>query len=138
MKVSGQIFDYKNEILPLANIKVITGEKANRLKAIADYKGNFVIDDPAITDDTKITISYLGYLPQTFSAKDLVDKKIVLQETAIELAEVVIEPPVRPKTTKTQETKEKFLAHLDKHKTTYASLGAITGLALIVSSLKTK
>lgn len=138
MKISGTVVDTSNEVLGLANVNVkgVVGENGKKLSTIADYKGKFELDDPNLKDDTEIVISYLGYLPQTLKAKDLKDKKVVLSETAIALNEVIVPPPSR--TIKVQETKQKFIAHLQEHKATYASLGAITGLALIVSALKTK
>jgi hypothetical protein len=136
MKLSAKIIDEKGEGLPLANLSVMVNGKAQKVFT-SDYEGKYEINDEVIVPESELKISYVGYKPQTILAKDLDGKTITLKEDIETLDEVVIRPQGKPKPIlANNETKKKFVAHMQKHKVAYASMGGLLGLALIALSIK--
>ena len=136
MKITGKIVDTKNDSLPLANITLVSGSTANKEGVQANEKGEFVFDSQNITPTSKIVVSYVGYTPQEFLAKDLNGKTIKLLESSEILDEVVIRPQGKPIAKSNENAKQKFKVHFEKHKSVYAGLGGLLGIALIFMSIK--
>ena len=136
MKIIGKIVDSKNESLPLANITLISGSTANKEGVTANEKGEFVFDSKNITPTSKIKVSYVGYNPQEFLAEELNGKTIKLLELTESLDEVVVRPQGKPLAKSTENAKQKFKLHFEKHKSVYAGLGGLLGIALIFMSIK--
>jgi hypothetical protein len=146
MKIFGQVVDTDGLPMSLANITIITGDKAYKFGEIADLDGKFVLDDASITADSQFKVSYVGYIPQFFKASELQGKKITLKEDNTMLNEVVIvRGGGKPKDTTGKDntsakviasTKTKFVKHLKDHKFAYAGLGGLAGIFFIVKALK--
>lgn len=134
MKISGKILDNSGEPLGLANVTIITGEKANKLGVIADLDGGFFLENDLIMPDSVFQISYMGFSPLNFTASELQNKTINLSETARQIKEVTIN--MKPKATSNSKNLNNFKENLQKHKYVYASLGALVGILLITTSLK--
>lgn len=79
--VTGTVVDENGESVIGASVTV----KGTRLAAVTDIDGNFKITVPK---DSKITISYIGYLPQTITGSN--NTTIVLVEDRQSLEEVVV------------------------------------------------
>jgi len=149
MKIFGKVQDTNNEILPFANVTIASGSQANKVGVQTDLDGGFTLETPDVTANTLITVSYLGYVPQTFKASELQGKTVKLEQDIFALEEVVVggtKPTTvaagsgtKP-TSKSDEsrkiTKAKFTAHLQKHRYAYAGIGALAGILLIAKSLK--
>lgn len=144
MKIFGQVLDTNNEPMGLANITITTGSLSGKMGTQADLDGNFVLEDSSIQSDSEFKISYVGYIPQFFKASELQGKKIKLAEDFELLSEVVINGGERPKgsantqseNNQVNSTKIKFTEHLKKHRFTYAGIGGLAGILLIVRALK--
>ncbi len=144
MKLSGKVVDSNGEPLALANITLITGNKAGKIGTISGVDGDFFLDattySSVITPNSEFAISYMGYVTQNFKASDLVDnKKVVLLENIEQLNEVTVinsRPKVVSIAKKTSTIKENFFQHLSNHKYVYASIGGLAGLLLIFTSIK--
>ena len=78
--ITGRVLDEQGEPIIGATIKV-AGEKAGG--AITDLDGNYTLNVPK---DTKVTITYIGYLPQTVK----VGSTVKLLEDRQSLDEVVV------------------------------------------------
>jgi|688.fasta_scaffold57045_6 hypothetical protein len=141
MKIFGQVLDIDGLPMGLANVTIVSGEFANKMADEADLDGNFVIEDNSITPDSEFKISYVGYKPQFFKAKELQGKKIKLLDDNIVLDEVVINSGKKPKDNRpvaVESSKNKFVQHLQDHKIIYAGIGMLAGLFLIVRAFKNK
>lgn len=144
MKLSGKVVDSNGEPLALANITLITGNKAGKIGTISGVDGDFFLDattsSSVITPNSEFAISYMGYVTQNFKASDLVDnKKVVLLENIEQLNEVTVinsRPKVASIAKKASTIKENFSQHLSNHKYVYASIGGLAGLLLIFTSIK--
>jgi hypothetical protein len=141
MKIFGQVLDTDGSPMSLANITIITGDKAYKFGEIADLDGKFVLDDASITADSQFKISYVGYIPQFFKASELQGKKIKLLEDTEILNEVVItrvggKPKDNTSNKVIASTKNKFVKHLKDHKFAYAGLGGLAGILLIIRAFK--
>ena len=133
-KISGNIVDIDNVPLMGANITLRSGSKSGKVGTASDFDGNFSLESDSFTENDIFEVSYIGFIKQTFTAKELQNKKITLKEALGELNEVVI---IGTKPTKTQtETQSKLSANLSKNKYLYAGLGGFLGLALIFLSIK--
>jgi len=137
MKISGNIVDANNEPLQLANVTIKTGTLANKMGTYANAKGDFELENDLIEDDSEFLISYQGFKPQTFKAKDLQNKKIKLLETSTSLDEVVVSF-TKPVSNKAKTTINNVKDNFNQHKLIYAGLGGVLGLILIISYLKKK
>lgn len=133
-KITGQIVDIDNEPLIGANVTLRSGSKSGKVGAISDINGNFSLENDSFTEDDIFEVSYVGFVKQTFSAKDLKDKKITLKESIGELDEIVV-TGIKPKPTTTK-PKSKFALHLSKNKYAYAGIGGLLGMALLFLSIK--
>jgi hypothetical protein len=139
MKIFGQVLDIDGLPMGLANVTIVSGEFADKMGDEADLDGNFVLEHNSITPDSEFKISYVGYKPQFFKAKELQGKKIKLLDDNIVLDEVVINTGKKPKNNNTvgaESSKNKFVQHLQDHKVIYAGIGALAGLFLIVRAVK--
>ena len=133
MKINGQVLDSKGEGLPLANITITSGDKAEKLGVVADLDGNFSTENDLIKPDSVFRISYVGFIPKLFKASELVDKKITL----IESNELLSEVTVFSKPTRTAKQSVSALKlHIEKNKFTYAGIGGLLGFFLIAKSFK--
>ena len=133
MKINGQVFDSKGEGLPLANITITSGDKAEKLGVVADLDGKFETENDLITPDSSFRISYVGFIPKLFKASELVNKKITLMESNELLSEVtVFSKPTRT----AKQSVSALKAHIQNNKFTYAGIGGILGLFLIANSIK--
>jgi hypothetical protein len=139
MKIFGQVLDIDGLPMGLANVTIVSGEFADKMGDEADLDGNFVLEHNSITPDSEFKISYVGYKPQFFKAKELQGKKIKLLDDNIVLDEVVINTGKKPKNNNTvgaESSKNKFVQHLQDHKFIYASIGGLAGIILIVRALR--
>jgi hypothetical protein len=133
MKISGQVIDSKGEGLPLANITITTGEKAEKLGVVADLDGNFTTENDLIKPDSIFRISYVGFIPKFLKASELAGKKITLMESAEQLREVVVfSKPIRT----AKQSSSALKTHIQNNKFAYAGIGGLLGLFLIVKSIK--
>ena len=133
MKINGQVLDSKGEGLPLANITITTGDKAEKLGVVADLDGNFTTENDLIKPDSTFRISYVGFIPKFLKANELVNKKITLMETSEQLSEVVVfSKPIRTVKQSTNALK----THIQNNKFVYAGIGGLLGLFLIAKSIK--
>ena len=80
--IKGSVVDQNGEPIIGASVKVM-GAKGNNLGVITDLDGNYSITAPK---GSKVTISYIGYLPQTVVAGG----KVQLKEDSQNLDEVVV------------------------------------------------
>jgi hypothetical protein len=139
MKIFGQVLDIDGLPMGLANVTIVSGEFADKMGDEADLDGNFVLEHNSITPDSEFKISYVGYKPQFFKAKELQGKKIKLLDDNIVLDEVIITSGKKPKNNNAvavESSKNKFVQHLQDHKVVYAGIGALAGLFLIVRAVK--
>jgi hypothetical protein len=137
MKISGKVVDIDNEPLISANITLKSGSKAGKVGTNADFDGNFSLESESFTESDIFDVSYIGFAKQTFTAKELQNKKITLKESTTELGELVIDftkPKNINQDTKTNKVKEHFI----KNKYAYAGFSGLLGLALILVSIKKK
>lgn len=135
MKISGKILDETGQPLALANVTIISGEKAEKMGTVADLDGNFTLESDIIVPASTFRISYLGYTPQVLKASDLVNATIRMQITAAALAAITVFGKPKEPARITQKFSD-FREHLNKHKFVYAALGALIGAGLVVAALK--
>jgi hypothetical protein len=135
MKISGKIVDINNVPLAGTNITLRSGSKSGKVGTISDFDGEFFLEADSIQENDVFEISYIGFIKQNFIAKDLQDKKIVLQEATTELDEIVLigKKPIK---SKNSEKKSKLKEHITKNKYAYAGVSGLLGLALILISIK--
>ena len=83
--LSGVVFDNDGNPLPGATVQVLN---SNNIGAITDFDGNFslLVDD----SETKIEVSYIGFLPQTIDVSNRTSVAINLELDVSELEEVVV------------------------------------------------
>jgi hypothetical protein len=141
MKIFGKVLDSRSEPLSLANITIMTGDRAKKMGTTADLDGNFSLEDEIISPDSEFKISYIGYEPQTLNASDLQGAKVVLKDSVEVLNEVVIGGGKKPLNSNNsnqsiQSNKQKFVQHLQEHKFVYAGIGGLAGLILITRAFK--
>lgn len=133
-KISGNIVDIDNVPLMGANVTLRSGSKSGKVGTASDFDGNFSLESDNFTENDIFEVSYIGFIKQTFTAKELQNKKITLKEALGELDEIVI---IGTKPTKnTTDTTSTLSANLSKNKYLYAGLGGFLGLALIFLSIK--
>lgn len=138
MKISGQILDVNKQPLSGANITLISGIKANKVGAISDFDGYFKLENDIIESESDFKISYVGFTSTIFKAKDLQDKKIVLQEAITNLDEIVLIGTKPTNKTKVENKKNDFKNHIAKNKYAYAGVSGVLGIALLLLSFKKK
>jgi hypothetical protein len=136
MEISGLVLDSTNQPLYLANVTIVTGSQINKFGTVADENGKFSLSNDIIMPDSQFRISYQGFKPQYFRASELQGKKIKLEEDLIALDELIISPQGKPKNTNITNKPSNIKQHFEKHKFTYAGLGGIIGLALLLISIK--
>lgn len=137
MKISGNIVDSSNEPLQLANVTIITGALTNKLGAVANEKGDFVLENDSIDANSQFKITYQGFKTQFYKASELQNKKIKMLEDATLLEEVIV-GNTKPTSNKPKQTINNVKDNFNKHKLIYAILGGVLGLALILTHLKKK
>jgi TonB-linked SusC/RagA family outer membrane protein len=81
--IYGVIVDQKGETIIGANVLV----KGSKIGTITDIDGKFKLDLPT---NSKLTVTYVGYLPQEIVINENSIYKIVLEEDAKKLDEVVV------------------------------------------------
>lgn len=81
--VKGKVTDIKGE--PIIGANVI--EKGTTNGIITDLDGNFTLNVPA---NATITVSYIGYVPQTIALNGRTNLNIQMQEEALTLETVVV------------------------------------------------
>jgi iron complex outermembrane recepter protein len=135
MNISGQILDADNVPLIGANITLKTGLKSGKVGTSTDFDGNFSLSSDEFTETDIFEISYIGFSSQRFEAKDLQNKKIILEESVNSLNEIVL-VGVRNNQKNTENIKEKIKQNLVKNKLTYAGISGLLGLALLFISIK--
>ena len=86
--VKGQVVDEFGEPLIGASIRIV----GTRLGTVADPDGNFELRN--VPANSKIEVGYLGYIAQTITKYDNIDR-IVLAEDKKDLNEVVSLRPLR-------------------------------------------
>jgi hypothetical protein len=135
MKISGKITDIDNIPLTGANITLKTGSKSGKVGVISDFDGNFILEGEDFSNNDIFEISYIGFGKQTFSAKDLQDKKIILKESIDELDEVIL-VGTKPKKNNITQSENKLKEHFSKNKNAYAGGLGLLGLGLVLFSIK--
>ena len=83
--LSGVVFDNDGNPLPGATVQVLN---SNNVGAISDFDGNFSI--LIGENETKIEVSYIGFLPQTIDVSNRTSITINLELDVSELEEVVV------------------------------------------------
>jgi TonB-linked SusC/RagA family outer membrane protein len=84
ISVSGKILDAESQT-PIPSVNVI--QQGTNNGVVTDLDGNFIIEVPS---DSKITVSYLGYLSQTFEATtENIDIQLKVDAQALEGVVVV-------------------------------------------------
>jgi hypothetical protein len=133
MEIKGKIVDNNGETLPLANVTIITGAQANKFGASADMNGEFSLSNSIIEPDSEFRISYIGFQPKILKASELQGGTIKLNDSSEELGEVVVmgKPISKPKVVASS-----LKTHIKKHGLVYASIGALAGIGLIITSIK--
>ena len=134
MKINGKIIDSKGEALALANITIQDGVRAKKLGTSTDLDGKFSFENEIIEPNSVFMISYIGYEPKLLKANELNGKTIKLLESMEELPELTIIGKPKPIVAITK--KLNFKESLAKHKYTYAGVGALAGILLIMKSIK--
>lgn len=137
MKISGKVVDIDNEPLISANITLKSGSKAGKVGTNADFDGNFSLESESFTESDIFEVSYIGFAKQTFTAKELQNKKVTLKESTTELGELVIDF-TKPKNINQDNKTNKVKEHFIKNKYAYAGFSGLLGLALILVSIKKK
>lgn len=137
MKISGQIVDIDNVPLMGANITLRSGSKSGKVGTTSDFDGNFSLESDSFLETDIFEVSYVGFVKQSFKANELKDKKIILQESLTQLDDIVI-VGTKPKKTNTTPKNNTLKVHFEKNKYTYAGVGGLLGLALIIMSVKNK
>ena len=134
-KISGKILDIDNEPLIGANITLRSGAKSGRIGTVSDIDGNFSLESNEFSEEDLFEVSYVGFVKQSFKAKELNDKNVILKEAITELGDVVI-MGTKPKQSTNKKPKNNLELHLNKNKYVYAGLGGLLGIALLFLSIK--
>lgn len=87
MKIFGTIKDTSDKPIEGVHVRM---KLFNSIGEFTDKNGAFVKDSPAIKETDEILITHVSFDPITILAKDLVGKKITMQEATTELNEVVV------------------------------------------------
>jgi hypothetical protein len=135
MKISGKIVDVDNLPISSANIVLRSGSKSGRVGTISNFDGEFNFESDDFNENDIFEISYIGFVKQTFIAKELKNKKIVLKESIDALDEVIL-VGTRPKQNEVKQNENKIANHFSKNKFTYAGATGLLGLGLILLSIK--
>ena len=83
--LNGTVYDNDNNPLPGATIQVLN---SNNIGAITDFDGNFSL--LIAEDETKLEVSYIGFLTQTVDVSNRASISIKLELDVSELEEVVV------------------------------------------------
>ena len=132
MKISGQVVDIDNVPLGSANVTLKSGSKSGKIGTNADFDGNFNLESDSFTEKDIFEVSYVGFISQQFTAEELQNKKITLQESLTTLDDII----VYGNKTKTDTSSNKLKTHLAKNKYVYAGASGLLGLALLLVSIK--
>lgn len=135
MKISGKIVDVDNLPISSANIVLRSGSKSGRVGTISNFDGEFNFESDDFNENDIFEISYIGFVKQRFTAKDLDNKKIVLKESIDALDEVIL-VGTKPKQSEIKQNKNKIANHFSKNKFTYVGATGLLGLGLILLSIK--
>ncbi len=84
--VKGLVVDVQGEALIGATVVV----KGTSMGTLTDMDGRFQLNIPEITNQTALVVKYVGYEPQTVTVGNKTTFKIVMQEEANALSEVVV------------------------------------------------
>ena len=134
MKINGQVVDVDNVPLASANVTLRSGLKSGKIGTSADFDGNFNLESDSFTEKDIFEVSYVGFISQQFTAEELQNKKITLQESVNSLDEIVLTAtkPNKSSSNNTNKVKE----HFTKNKFVYAGASGLLGLALLLISIK--
>jgi hypothetical protein len=138
-KISGKIVDIDNVPLMGANITLRSGLKSGKVGTASDFDGNFSLESDSFNENDIFEISYIGFVKQTFTAKDIQNLKVTLKEVIGQLDEIVLvytKPKTEELSENIKETKNNIKQHVIKNKIAYASFGGFLGIALIFLSIK--
>jgi hypothetical protein len=135
MKISGKIVDVDDLPISSANIVLRSGSKSGRVGTISNFDGEFNFESDDFNENDIFEISYIGFVKQRFTAKDLNNKKIVLKESIDALDEVIL-VGTKPKQNEVKQNKNKIANHFSKNKFTYVGATGLLGLGLILLSIK--
>lgn len=135
MKISGKIVDVDNLPISSASIVLRSGSKSGIRGTISNFDGEFNFESDDFNENDIFEISYIGFIKQTFIAKDLKDKKIVLKESIDALDEVIL-VGTRPKKNEVKQNENKIANHFSKNSFTYAGATGLLGIGLILLSIK--
>lgn len=136
MKISGQVFDSNNEPLASANVTLKSGALANKLGVVTNLEGKFSIDSDLIESYYVFEISYIGFVPQTWTGLALQDKKITLLDSIEQLDEIVVINNKKPNVATATSGGSSLGKHLKKYKTAYVSGITLAGALLLISKIK--
>ena len=114
-KISGKILDIDNEPLIGANITLRSGAKSGRIGTVSDIDGNFSLESNEFSEEDLFEVSYVGFVKQSFKAKELNDKKVILKEAITEQGNV-IKMRTKPKKTNKKKQKKNLKPHKNKNK----------------------
>ena len=135
MKISGQVVDVDNVPLASANVTLRSGLKSGKIGTSADFDGNFNLESDSFTEKDIFEVSYVGFISQQFTAEELQNKKITLQESVNSLNEIVL-IGTKPNKSNSSNNTNKVKEHFTKNKFVYAGASGLLGLALLLISIK--
>lgn len=90
MIISGTVKDVYGVPLTGVNVYPLRNGQSYGVGGITDYDGNFLIESDQIISGQLVRLSYVGFKPQEFTAGQLKDKSITMEESAESLDEIVL------------------------------------------------
>lgn len=89
--ISGKVLS-ASCLLPIEYVSI--GVIGSPFGAITDENGHFKLETKGLSSEAKVRVSMIGYMSQTFSLEELLNKEnsIKLTEEAIQIKEVLIKP----------------------------------------------
>lgn len=134
MKINGKILDINGVPLSRATIIKTTGKNANKVGVSSNDDGTFELQNDSIQPEDKFEVRFIGFKSQNFSASELKNKTIKLEEDIYNLEPVLVVGKVKKKNQ--EQLTNNFKLHLQKHKMIYAGIGGFLGFILIFTSIK--
>ena len=135
MEISGKVVDIDNVPLMGANITLRSGLKSGKVGTSTNFDGDFVLDSDEFAESDEFEVSFIGFASQKFTAKQLQNKKITLQESVNSLDEIVL-VGTKPNKSNSSNNTNKVKEHFTKNKFVYAGASGLLGLALLLISIK--
>ncbi|WP_445718007.1 hypothetical protein [Flavobacterium sp.] len=86
MKIIANIIDVYNEPLMGVNVVVVNNGSVTNVGDASDFNGKIIIDNPLLTNNSVLQVSYVGFETRNITIPQLADENfdIMLQETGIQ------------------------------------------------------